>query len=141
MGLFYDQALFQLSLFQGEGDYEIVWNDSTQMLLSDIHSLFLTGSKGNLIINDTRETLGKAKVLKIIPKDPESSFLLKAGSAPNELRSFQGSLIVEANRGLLIPVNEVPLEAYLAGVVETEGGPNSTEEYYKTQAIVCRTFM
>jgi stage II sporulation protein D len=40
----------------------------------------------------------------------------------------------------LLFVNDVNFEKYIAGVVEAEGGPNAPLEYFKTQAILCRTY-
>jgi stage II sporulation protein D len=37
-------------------------------------------------------------------------------------------------------INQVELENYVAGVVESEGGQKANIEYYKTQAVICRTY-
>ena len=37
-------------------------------------------------------------------------------------------------------VNQVDMDKYLAGVVETEAGPNAEKEFYKAQSILCRTY-
>jgi stage II sporulation protein D len=37
-------------------------------------------------------------------------------------------------------VNGVDFDKYLAGVVETEAGPNAHPEFYKAQSILCRTY-
>lgn len=40
----------------------------------------------------------------------------------------------------LLTTTEVPLEAYVAGVVQAESGDNKAPEYYKLQAVICRTY-
>ena len=45
-----------------------------------------------------------------------------------------------SENGSLKVRNEVELENYVAGVVEMEAGSNHTLEYYKVQAIICRTY-
>ncbi len=37
-------------------------------------------------------------------------------------------------------INDVEIENYVAGVVESEGGQKANIEYYKTQAVLCRTY-
>jgi stage II sporulation protein D len=49
-------------------------------------------------------------------------------------------LRVFVKHGFLMLVNHVELESYISGVVESEGGSTAHLEYYKSQAIICRTY-
>ncbi len=55
-------------------------------------------------------------------------------------RVYQGSFDIRRSGGELRFVNEVRLEDYVAGVVESEAGGQQTQEYYKLQAVGCRTY-
>jgi stage II sporulation protein D len=43
--------------------------------------------------------------------------------------------------GKLKMVNVLPMDDYIAGVVEAEGGPKHDLEYYKAQAVISRTYV
>lgn len=55
-------------------------------------------------------------------------------------RAYPGSLEVAKAGGSLRPVAIVPLEEYVAGVVQAEAGKGHWAEYYKLQAVSCRTY-
>ena len=55
-------------------------------------------------------------------------------------RDYPGNIeVTRAGDGLLM-VNQVPIEDYVAGVVQSEAGDNKGLEYYKLQAVSCRTY-
>ena len=55
-------------------------------------------------------------------------------------REFDGVLILTARRGTLLLVNEVRLEAYVAGVVAAELSPDAPEAAAAALAVVARSF-
>lgn len=55
-------------------------------------------------------------------------------------RACPGSLEVNRAGGSLQLVATVPLEEYVAGVVQAEAGKDHWMEYYKLQAVSCRTY-
>ncbi|MBV6404480.1 MAG: SpoIID/LytB domain-containing protein [Flavobacteriales bacterium] len=69
---------------------------------------------------------GGIRLRAVVPKLPE--------------RVYNGMLDVRAVEGELRFVNEVRLEDYVAGVVESEAGAQQAPEYYKLQAVSCRTY-
>jgi stage II sporulation protein D len=54
---------------------------------------------------------------------------------------YQGNLKVYPDLATLVMVNTVDIEQYIAGVVKAEGGNGKNIEYFKTQAVICRTYM
>ena len=55
-------------------------------------------------------------------------------------RSYDNDLYVSVSQNNFRLINDVNFEKYIAGVVEAEGGPRAPFEYYKAQAILCRTY-
>lgn len=53
---------------------------------------------------------------------------------------YDDHLHIESNYNDIRLINEVDLDRYVAGVVEGEAGYNLPIEYYKLQAILCRTY-
>ena len=53
---------------------------------------------------------------------------------------YEGEFSLQPNGQKIQVINSLPLEEYVAGVVEAEGGANKPLEYYKVQAILSRTY-
>ncbi|MFH1258708.1 MAG: SpoIID/LytB domain-containing protein [Elusimicrobiota bacterium] len=63
------------------------------------------------------------------------------GSFRFEGRNYSGNIILLSNKpGKITVINEVPLEDYLSGVIESEISPAWPEECIKAQAVVARTY-
>jgi lipid-A-disaccharide synthase len=76
-----------------------------------------------------------------VPMEPmrsSASFGLRASGSE---RRMHGSLVVTPRGGGLLPIAYVPVEDYVAGVVEAEGGTLFHPNYYRVQAIIARTWL
>ena len=56
-------------------------------------------------------------------------------------RPYLGKVIIRPNLIYLETIVKVPVEPYIAGVVEAEGGMSSEPEYHKAQAVLARTWL
>ena len=56
-------------------------------------------------------------------------------------RPYLGKVTIRPNLIFLEAIVKVPVEAYIAGVVEAEGGMSGETEYYKAQAVLSRTWL
>jgi stage II sporulation protein D len=87
------------------------------------------------------ELLGEFDKISLVETIPSSSITLTSKSPVVKERKYQNDFeITSGLKGLTI-VNLVDMENYLSGVVESEGGGGKELEYYKVQAIMCRTFV
>jgi stage II sporulation protein D len=55
-------------------------------------------------------------------------------------RSYEGDLKCFSDMETLLLINTLDVEKYIAGVVKAEGGSGKDEEYFKTQAVIARTY-
>jgi stage II sporulation protein D len=55
-------------------------------------------------------------------------------------REYDNDLYISIRNDSFFLINDVNFEKYIAGVVEAEGGSKAHIEYYKAQAILCRTY-
>jgi stage II sporulation protein D len=62
------------------------------------------------------------------------------GNAP-VIQLYSGDLQCLSDLGTLLFINICDVENYIAGVVKTEGGSGKNLEYFKTQAVLARTYM
>ncbi len=57
-----------------------------------------------------------------------------------EARTYEDNLVCRMEVKTILLLNDVELEHYIAGVVESEAGLRAAPEYFKLQAILCRTY-
>lgn len=69
-----------------------------------------------------------------------NGFRLKSMSPKMAERAYPGSLELTKQGNSFLLVSTVPLEEYVAGVVQAEAGKDHWMEYYKLQAVSCRTY-
>lgn len=55
-------------------------------------------------------------------------------------RQFEGDFEMAAPKSSIVVINNIDLETYLEGVIESESGAAQHYEYYKVQAIISRTY-
>ena len=128
-------------LFSGSvGKYE-VWADG-KIINADIpDDIFQFSVSGDSVDVKTLErTLGKYSRILLKGIDPQNNFKLKAVLPDKQARLYDNDLILSVNNKLLLLVNNVTIENYTADVVYAEAGGGATPEYYKVQAVLCRTY-
>ncbi|MDQ1296982.1 MAG: Amidase enhancer [Bacteroidota bacterium] len=69
------------------------------------------------------------------------TFTLRLNGKIPMRQSYSGDLQCLPDLGTLLFINICDIESYIAGVVKAEGGPGKNAEYFKTQAIIARTYM
>jgi stage II sporulation protein D len=85
-------------------------------------------------------SLGNFKYIKFFGAD-NAELRIKILDPDRKLRTYQNNLSFSTDEEQHIRiVNEVVLDNYIAGVTEAEAGSRSTQEFYKVQAILARTF-
>ena len=67
-------------------------------------------------------------------------FSLTPDAAGSSARTYSGDLLCIADMGSVLFINVCEIETYIAGVVKAEGGNGKRAEYFRTQAIIARTY-
>lgn len=98
---------------------------------------YIGSAYGQLIFNRERQKLGRFDRLSVRCIDNNNYFNIRY---KGEERTYEGHLNLKVIDGVLQVINEVELEQYVAGVVESEGGHSKSYEYFKAQAVLARTF-
>lgn len=83
--------------------------------------------------------IGKFHFIQLKECMSDGSFNIET-SLEKKIRLYNDNLQISNTGGYLKMINFVELEHYIAGVVECEGGYNKSPEFYKAQAIICRTY-
>ncbi len=97
--------------------------------------------KDNLIeVKTLNQNLGAFRNIEIQGIDDDNTFKIQCLKPKYKERLYDDDLILRVKNNRIQIINHVDLEKYVAGVVESEGGSKSSLEYYKTQAIITRTY-
>lgn len=67
-------------------------------------------------------------------------FMIKSLQPPMLEKRYDDNLRIKIRQGRLLLINNIDLDNYVAGVVEAEVGRKPPKEYFKLQAIICRTY-
>ncbi len=140
VGLFWPR-LPQGSIFSvNYGSYNLV-ADGRPIASLDQGDVVQIKVEGGLVsLSKLGKDLGSFIRVKFVRSKWGSSFFLKAVNPSHAKRTYDDNLFVSALSGKLKLINNVYLEHYIAGVVEAESGIKQNFEYYKVQAIICRTY-
>ena len=139
ISIFSTYSISKFILTTESSDYEMV-GDNVILAIKQ-KELFQFEIKGNKVkISNSKGLIGEFSEVKIMGFSENNIFNIKPEKPSLRRRSYNDNLIVKVENKKLLIINDVNLENYIAGVVESEGGAKAHNEYYKTQAILCRTY-
>jgi stage II sporulation protein D len=123
------------------GSYEIIADGKNLGVFSvtDIMHVSLEGTALKLKTLD--QDYGFFNVVKINGTAPSNNNIkIKPVEPELKSRTYNDDIELKELNGRILILNDVDLEYYVAGTVESEGGPRAESEYYKSQALLCRTY-
>ncbi len=121
-----------------------LYGDGIPISEFDASGIFQMTIEGDSIRLKTFErNIGKFASIKIYTKEPDAYFKIKPVVSEGKVRIYDDNLEISLmpDKSQLLLVNKVDFEKYIAGVIESESGTHSSLEYYKLQAILCRTYL
>lgn len=141
IGVLRDYKIQRILFAYNNGSYSI-YGDSTDFgsILQNefIDVSFVPGGKVRLKKGVTE--LGVFSKIFITQNYINLSITLTAKSPVVKERKYKDDFEVTAGTDGLTIINLVDINNYLAGVIESEGGPGKDIEYYKVQALMSRTY-
>jgi stage II sporulation protein D len=117
----------------GDGSGRILLVGKGELVIIARHNkkIFVRIRNGESFLSDSIEFKG------ITGKD---YFSLTINESSSLRRYYSGDLKCFSDMETLLLINNMDLEEYIAGVVKAEGGSGKFEEYFRTQAIIARTY-
>ncbi len=139
VGLFRDVATKEVMVMGDRGPLT-VWADGKRVAeLSASDGLVFRTVDGGIHAKSLLLDLTAKKSFTL--RSPEGNgFRLRNMSPRSAEIAYPGSLELMKQGSVFLLVATVPLEEYVAGVVQAEAGKNHWMEYYKLQAVSCRTY-
>jgi len=132
-----ESAVFSVT----EGKYEISAFNGENLFVSKGEPVLITKYKGKLAVK-TRNVKGFLCDSVIISgKTGDDSFSLRINGNNPVRQYYSGDLKCFPDMETLVLINICDVEKYIAGVVMAEGGSGKNTEYFKTQAVIARTYL
>ncbi|MEQ9187954.1 MAG: SpoIID/LytB domain-containing protein, partial [Cryomorphaceae bacterium] len=139
IGLFWGNEPSEVTVQTSLGSYSVYGNGKLIAELKENTIVRILNLDGLIHVRTITQDLGKyynveikrmvwGSSLKIQPKDDK------------ELHEYNDNFTFKPVQGKLRITNEVYIEHYVAGVIEGEAGIKEPKEYYKVQAVICRTY-
>lgn len=141
IGVLRDHAVQRILFSYNNGSYSILADtfDFGSILPNEYVDLSFTADK-KIELKKGVEVLGTFSKVFLLENVANSSITLTSKIPQVKDRKYKNDFEILATNSSLTIVNVVDINNYLAGVVESEGGGGKELEYYKVQAIMCRTY-
>ena len=131
-------ALFSVT----EGKYELITYNGKNIELSRGEPVVISKLNGKLAVKTRSEKGFICDSLLLHGITGNDSYSLRINSNRQAVRQYYSDdLKCFADLATLVLINSCDIERYIAGVVMAEGGIGKNKEYFKTQAIIARTYM
>ncbi|MDR1415853.1 MAG: SpoIID/LytB domain-containing protein [Prevotellaceae bacterium] len=142
--MFFDVPVKAATFTVQSGSYAIIVDDTLLIAALDRGaSMQLLHSNGGLRVRIAGDNMGTFASVKAVGMGDEGIFSIIGANPQLSSRSYaQHAFIRSANDGSgLLIVNQLNEDFYLSGVVEAETGCSAKPEFFKTQAILSRTYL
>ena len=139
IGLFHHLNVNAASLTINSGSYEVYSNDALVGTLKTGEKSTISHHAGAVLMNSVSLSVTSTSKLEFIALENncEISISPKGHVLSREITGHLNFW----NRGTKMSIiNTQDLDVYIAGVVEAEAGSKQNAEYYKVQAVICRTY-
>ena len=132
-----DLAVFSVS----EGKYEVKTFNGEILNLLKGEALVIARYNGKLAVKAGNNNSFICDSVKLEGKTGNDFFYLQLPGDRSVRQYYSGDLQCFPDLETLLLINICDIELYIAGVVRAEGGPGKNIEYYKSQAVIARTYM
>jgi len=123
------------------GKYRLNSSGNKTYFLSEGESAIISKFNGKLAVK-TRDAKGFLSDSAFFTGETgEDYFSLRLNGKIQEKRCYSGDLQCFSDMETIVMINICDIEKYIAGVVMAEGGNGKNKEYFKTQAVIARTYM
>ncbi|MBL8002048.1 MAG: SpoIID/LytB domain-containing protein [Flavobacteriales bacterium] len=140
VGIYRDKALKELMVMSQGGGTEVFIDGVRKGELMTTDGMKVAVVEGRLQARSLAFSFNSAKRIELRPHH-SSGHLRITGVRPKVAeRTYDGWMAITVQGGDMHLVNTVAIEDYVAGVVQSESGKDKALEYYKLQAVSCRTY-
>lgn len=139
--IFSDQTPESVVFSVNQGTYELNFFNGESAIVSSGQPVIISKVGGRLAVKalNIKGHICDSIIFVAKTADAKFSIILKPGNSDRQY--YSGDLRCLADLGTIVLINKCDIEQYLAGVVLAEGGYGRNEEFYKSQAVIARTYL
>jgi stage II sporulation protein D len=124
-----------------EGKYEINTFNGENIIVTKGEPVVISRFNGKLAVKSRNISGFICDSAIFAGKTGNDSFSLRVNMSVPVRQTYSGDLQCFPDLGTLVFINICDIEKYISGVVKAEGGSGKNEEYFKSQAVIARTYM
>lgn len=123
------------------GKYELRKDDEKAIDLYKNAVVSIRANDSKVEVHQNNQLIASSPVIKITGVGFLNTFEIEPTKPSYAKRIYDDNLVFKAEKNNLLMINNVELEHYVAGVVESEGGGSTKDtDFFLVQAITCRTY-
>lgn len=140
LGLYQGYQLSKAVVYCSSGSFALITDGDERSMLEPGDMLYLTLEEGRMKVLDADRDFGDAEEVELRALTTDGVFLVRPLTPELETRAYDDDLQVSLHGDTIQLVNRLDLDKYVAGLVQEVAGENAHIEYYKAQAVLCRTY-
>lgn len=131
-----ESAIFSVT----SGEYEVITFSDNNWIVKPGTLVLIMKFRGSLAVKVMNDKAVACDSVLFRGRTGKDIFSLRSNGRTQLRQTYSGDLCCLPDFGAMSFINTCDLETYLAGVVKAEGGSGKNIEYYKTQAVIARTY-
>ncbi len=139
--IFNDFRIKTVMISPVDGKYEFSTDKGTVYKFKKNNIIYFTLIRDSISVWDLDQHLGMFKWIQFKGLAKTNAFKIEPAYPALTARFYEGDILISVKNENFYFENQVSIDSYLTGVVEAESGPNAPYEYYKSQAIISRTYL
>jgi stage II sporulation protein D len=140
IGVFHSKKIESFHFSIRAGKYAVFTERGKLKEINAKSDISVTYKDGVLVLKENEKVLGAYQKINLMGVGWYNHFMVKSEKPAGLERRFDDNLMIVAMRNEMRLINNLDLDNYVAGVVEAEVGRKPPKEYFKLQAIICRTY-
>lgn len=140
IGLFYADAVQSFTVSPVRSRYVLFIDSIPSDTLCPGSILYISLMNDKLSIQRPDNPPVGCLTVELEALDTNGIFSIRPAFPAKEKRLYDDNVHFRADVNRILAVNRVQFDKYIAGVIESEGGTKAHPEYYKAQAVLCRTY-
>jgi stage II sporulation protein D len=139
--LFANQVPQSATFSVTEGKYKVDGFFDAPFIIGQGEIILVSRYKGKLLIKKRNDQGFICDSVTFSGQSDNDAFYIRINGKLPAKQYYTGDLKCLSDFGTLLLINSCDVEKYIAGVVKAEGGTGKNIEYFKSQAVIARTYM
>jgi len=141
IGLYSSEVVESVVVYCTGGEYLVKAGEQriAEFHEGDIFYATLTGE--GIRLHNADRVFGTFGSVELESLSVNGTFRIRPVAPALESRSYDDDLLLEPDDAFMNIINRVDMDKYIAGVLESEVGPNTEAELYKAHALLTRTYL